>query len=152
MVTHVNNNGGWRVCGWHRQGVRNVDSNGDATLSFETKGHITLLEPSRMNVLDTDAFRDLLVPTPVDDAIQPQGQQPDAQQDGAQHDAQQNQEQHAQNRDNEVQQINQDQRQQQQLNAERAVARANQVAKAPIEKRNTRGTGQLKVAPATTTT
>ena len=69
MVTYVNERGGWRVCGWHRQGVRNQNQAGDVVLSFETKGHITLLQPTDPELVETEEFKNLRIETPTDDRV-----------------------------------------------------------------------------------
>ena len=69
MVTHVNDHGGWRVCGWHRQGMRTERGTGEEILNARTKGHITLLEPTNPDIINTEDFKALQVPTPVDERV-----------------------------------------------------------------------------------
>ena len=69
IVAFVNDHGGWRVCGWHRQGMLTEKSSGESILNARTKGHITLLEPSNIALLEDPALADLQVATPVDDRV-----------------------------------------------------------------------------------
>lgn len=63
MVNHINNNGGWTVCGWHRMGIFR-DEDGDYTFSKSTLGHIILLTPSTPNVITTREYEALKIKTP----------------------------------------------------------------------------------------
>lgn len=67
MVANINENGGWTVAGWHRQGVKQ-SLNGEDIMSDTTKGHITYLYPTKPEVLDSDAYKELLIETPTDNS------------------------------------------------------------------------------------
>lgn len=69
MVEHVNQHGGWTVCGWHRQGIQKDDGTGEDVLSSSTVGHITMLEPTDPAVLGTVEFRNMLIRTPGDVSV-----------------------------------------------------------------------------------
>lgn len=71
IVHHINQNGGWRVVGWHRRGVVQDTETGDATLSEQTQGHITLLVPTDTSVVETLAFKRLQIATPKDNSVPP---------------------------------------------------------------------------------
>jgi len=66
MVEYVNANGGWRVVGWHRRGVIQDTETGEATLSEQSEGHLTLLVPVDIGVLTNPDFVKLQIPTPTD--------------------------------------------------------------------------------------
>lgn len=69
MVEYINAHGGWRLCGWHRQGVKTETATGDSVLNSETSGHLILVQPSNMAALDSDAFKALKIATPTDDRL-----------------------------------------------------------------------------------
>lgn len=84
MVGFVNDHGGWRICGWHRCGVRAADDSADNVLSSDTVGHLSLVEPSEPLVLSSQAFLELLIDTPNDD-MQPPVPPPREPRDGLAH-------------------------------------------------------------------
>ena len=65
MVTHINNNGGWTIAGWHRRGVLIQDGDDDFQLNADTAGHLVLLEPTNLAVLQTDEYKALLIDAPA---------------------------------------------------------------------------------------
>lgn len=67
IVDYVNENDGWTVCGWHRQGMRMEQETGEEMLSSRTEGHIILLEPTNSRIKDPPAFRNLQVQTPSEE-------------------------------------------------------------------------------------
>jgi hypothetical protein len=71
MVDYVNANGGWRVVGWHRRGVIQDTETGEATLSEQSEGHLTLLVPVDTGVLTNPNFVQLQIPTPTDSLTPP---------------------------------------------------------------------------------
>jgi hypothetical protein len=64
IVAYVNANGGWRVCGWHRQGLRTEQDTGEDILSSNTMGHLVLLEPTNARLKDLPTFKAMQVNTP----------------------------------------------------------------------------------------
>jgi hypothetical protein len=68
MVDIVNGNGGWYICGWHRQGVR-TEKAGEDVLSGITGGHITMLQPTRPEVLLSAEFKALMIHAPNDNTV-----------------------------------------------------------------------------------
>jgi hypothetical protein len=68
MVDIVNGNGGWYICGWHRQGVR-TEKAGEDVLSGITGGHITMLQPTRPEVLLSAEFKALMIDAPNDNTV-----------------------------------------------------------------------------------
>ena len=71
MVELINEDGGWHVSGWHRQGLRDTTT-GDSVLSDATKGHITYLYPTTPSVMDKENFQTLLIDTPSDNILTPE--------------------------------------------------------------------------------
>ena len=69
IVKYVNDNDGFKLAGWHRQGNKTVKDNGDIIMSTNTAGHITLLEPTNLDILDRDEFKALRIKTPTDDRL-----------------------------------------------------------------------------------
>ena len=57
IVSHVNNNGGWTVIGWHRKGIVTVD--GITEENTNTKGHIIRLEPTNKTLHLDNAIHQL---------------------------------------------------------------------------------------------
>ena len=79
MVEHVNDNGGWTVTGWHRNG-KITENNGEQTQSVCTRGHIVSIQPTNSAAITSQAFRDNLI-----QAVQPMTHNPgDAQVNAAQ--------------------------------------------------------------------
>ena len=79
MVEHVNDNGGWTVTGWHRNG-KITENNGEQTQSVCTRGHIVSIQPTNSAAITSQAFRDNLI-----QAVQPMTHNPgDAQANAAQ--------------------------------------------------------------------
>jgi hypothetical protein len=66
IVRFVNQHGGWRVVGWHRRGVTTDLESGDAILNERTQGHLTVLSPTDVNLENTDEFKKMKIPTPID--------------------------------------------------------------------------------------
>jgi hypothetical protein len=71
MVQYVNAHGGWRVCGWHRRGVVQDKATGEDILSSATVGHITLLEPTQMEILRDPAYVAMMIATPCNNDVPP---------------------------------------------------------------------------------
>jgi len=69
MVNYININGGWSVTGWHKRGVVADTTTGEQLLSVGTMGHIILLQPTDMTVLERPQFRALMIITPGNDVM-----------------------------------------------------------------------------------
>lgn len=65
MVQVVNNNEGWTIIGWHRQGVQHHQGEAeDQVVSLHTEGHITLLMPSNYETLLRSDYTNFIIKTP----------------------------------------------------------------------------------------
>jgi len=69
MVNYININGGWSVTGWHKRGVVADSTTGEQLLSVGTMGHIILLQPTDMSVLERPQFRAMTIITPGNDVM-----------------------------------------------------------------------------------
>jgi len=69
MVHFVNINGGWSVTGWHKRGVITDDGTGDQILSIRTAGHLILLQPTDMSILDRPEFRAMKICEPNNNVL-----------------------------------------------------------------------------------
>jgi hypothetical protein len=77
MVTHVNDNGGWTVTGWHRRGVIDRGVDGEETLANATAGHIVYLMPSNSDAPNGDNFKTNKIKTATPTQPAPPTNQPD---------------------------------------------------------------------------
>lgn len=64
MVDAINDDGGWTVIGWHRQGERIELDTGETVNSTSTLGHLVYLYPTTPEVLQKETYKELLIKTP----------------------------------------------------------------------------------------
>ena len=65
MTEIINNNGGFTIVGWHKLGIIAAGTD-DERPSVTTEGHLVVLSPTNLQVLDRQDFKHFLISTPDD--------------------------------------------------------------------------------------
>lgn len=65
IVQHIHDNEGWTIVGWFRRGeITDASNEAERVDSSTVNVHISLLVPTKSDVMETDAFKALLIATP----------------------------------------------------------------------------------------